>query len=130
MFLKNMCMAIDIVWPSFTSKWFTIQKIYSKVYSTSYSNTHHNITMVVTDGMVWNIKKSVSQGRNEIFPWNWKIFKLLIKDNIFKGYRFLTKVTLKLCYIHFLCDMLNVCFPGVLEGHLPLNENEFSYCTS
>ena len=40
-FLKLLSMTISISWPSFITKWFIIQEIYSKMFSTSCDNIHH-----------------------------------------------------------------------------------------
>ena len=45
-------MSIFISWPSFMTKWVTIQNIYSGIYSNSYVNTHHNVIIFEVHEMV------------------------------------------------------------------------------
>ena len=40
----------DHGWQSFITKWFMIQKIYSKAYTTLSANTHHDVTFFEVNG--------------------------------------------------------------------------------
>ena len=96
-FLEIFSMTVSVSWTSFMSKWFTIQKIYSKMVSASCTDTHHDVITFKVDRMVENIKIWISPEQSVAFPWNWKNFLLCLKDYIFRNYHFFVEVITLTC---------------------------------
>ena len=53
--------------PTFITKWYIFQKLWSEMYSPSCTNTDHDTTIFEVDGMAWNIKNWISPEWNRIF---------------------------------------------------------------
>ena len=109
-FLKLLSMTICISWPSFMTKWVTIQKISSKIYSTKCANSHHDDAICEVDGMVQNIKNLNAWRTEKDLPWNNKTVKLCLNDYHFISCHISTEVTLKDKMLHRFCkNMLEIC---------------------
>ena len=59
----------------------------------SCTNTRHDITDLVTHGMLKNTKTWISWERNIILLWNKKILKLCLKWHVLRSYFFVAEVT-------------------------------------
>ena len=55
-----------------------VQKVYSNMHPVSCINTHHDVTDLISHGMVKNIKTWISWEWNIIFPRNKKILNLCL----------------------------------------------------
>ena len=73
-FRKKYCLWL-LNWPRAMTKWFTIQKTYSKLCSTLCAH-EHGVTVFKINVMVQNIKNVISQ----ILRWNKKIIKFYLKE--------------------------------------------------
>ena len=80
-------MTITVSWSGFMTKWFMIQKIYSKIDFTWCTKAHHNVITFKVDGMLY-----ISHKWSMTFKWNKKILKWCIKHN-FRCCYFLVEVT-------------------------------------
>ena len=84
-FKKILPITIFISWPSFSSKWFTIQKIGSKMYSTLCADNCHDVTTSDINGMIFS--RCVLTHLFPIYPFSthWKYQKTWRSSDVSRG---------------------------------------------
>ena len=81
---KLLSLFIFINWPSLVTKWFIIQKIYSKMHPVSCTNTYPDMTDLLNHGMVKNDKILIPWERKTTFRGDKKNSQLVYKMTCFE----------------------------------------------
>ena len=89
---KLLPLFISINWPNLVTEISCSSKDVFKN-TPSRTTTHHDVTYLVSHGMVKSTKTWLTQVRNIFFQWNKKNLNLCLRWHILRSYRFVAKVS-------------------------------------